>query len=413
MNGACAGGHSRLCSGPSLPRLLPPPPVRSPRVPSSPPSPPRPLSACRDLRKNHGKEEARARDLFYALWIPDLFMKRVEVRALYRGRGAKAVYSDKQRRGPDHFMKRVEVRGLLRGRGAKATKGSWGKGYVGVVGQRLTYSDSSSIVGASTTAGKRDPRGRCGRAVRFVGQRRSKPRSSSAGAVWCRAALACGASGLAPHTPCSRFPSRSAPPPPLSPLHHALLAPLCRASLHAHSLTASPCFHPISPAPQANEEWSLFCPNESPGLADCWGDAFEELYTKCVEMLFPILRILHKVQTTWACRRCPRVMPALPTPAGSPPAAAPAPPLNTGRHRAPCPVEREPEPKCRQPCRYEREGRARKTIKAQQLWFAVLEAQVGRLGVPAGRGAGMGRRQQDSSPEHLSHSLHAAAARSR
>jgi ribonucleoside-diphosphate reductase subunit M1 len=31
-----------------------------------------------DLRKNHGKEEVRARDLFYALWIPDLFMKRVE-----------------------------------------------------------------------------------------------------------------------------------------------------------------------------------------------------------------------------------------------------------------------------------------------------------------------------------------------
>ncbi len=31
-----------------------------------------------DLRKNHGKEEMRARDLFYALWTPDLFMKRVE-----------------------------------------------------------------------------------------------------------------------------------------------------------------------------------------------------------------------------------------------------------------------------------------------------------------------------------------------
>jgi len=30
------------------------------------------------LRKNHGKEENRARDLFYALWIPDLFMKRVK-----------------------------------------------------------------------------------------------------------------------------------------------------------------------------------------------------------------------------------------------------------------------------------------------------------------------------------------------
>ncbi len=31
-----------------------------------------------ELRKNHGKEELRARDLFYALWMPDLFMKRVE-----------------------------------------------------------------------------------------------------------------------------------------------------------------------------------------------------------------------------------------------------------------------------------------------------------------------------------------------
>lgn len=31
-----------------------------------------------DLRKNHGKDEVRARDLFLALWVPDLFMKRVE-----------------------------------------------------------------------------------------------------------------------------------------------------------------------------------------------------------------------------------------------------------------------------------------------------------------------------------------------
>ena len=30
-----------------------------------------------DMKKNHGDEEARARDLFYALWIPDLFMRRV------------------------------------------------------------------------------------------------------------------------------------------------------------------------------------------------------------------------------------------------------------------------------------------------------------------------------------------------
>ena len=54
-----------------------------------------------------------------------------------------------------------------------------------------------------------------------------------------------------------------------------------------------------------NEEWSLFCPNEAPGLADCYGKDFEALYEK-----------------------------------------------------------------------YEREGRARKVIKAQELWFEILEAQT-------------------------------------
>lgn len=56
---------------------------------------------------------------------------------------------------------------------------------------------------------------------------------------------------------------------------------------------------------EENGDWSLFCPHEAPGLADCWGDAFETLYT-----------------------------------------------------------------------RYEQEGRARKTIKAQELWFAILESQT-------------------------------------
>lgn len=36
-----------------------------------------------ELKKNHGKEEARARDLFYGLWIPDLFMKRVEANSTW------------------------------------------------------------------------------------------------------------------------------------------------------------------------------------------------------------------------------------------------------------------------------------------------------------------------------------------
>ena len=31
---------------------------------------------------------------------------------------------------------------------------------------------------------------------------------------------------------------------------------------------------------QSNGEWSLFCPNEAPGLADCWGEEFERLYSK-------------------------------------------------------------------------------------------------------------------------------------
>lgn len=56
---------------------------------------------------------------------------------------------------------------------------------------------------------------------------------------------------------------------------------------------------------EANEDWSLMCPNECPGLSDVWGDEFEELYT-----------------------------------------------------------------------RYEREGRQRKTMKAQQLWFSILQSQI-------------------------------------
>ncbi len=36
-----------------------------------------------ELKKNHGKEELRARDLFYALWTPDLFMKRVEENGMW------------------------------------------------------------------------------------------------------------------------------------------------------------------------------------------------------------------------------------------------------------------------------------------------------------------------------------------
>jgi len=56
---------------------------------------------------------------------------------------------------------------------------------------------------------------------------------------------------------------------------------------------------------EADEDWSLFCPNEAPGLHDSFGPAFEELYVK-----------------------------------------------------------------------YERQGKARKVVKAQKLWFAIIDAQV-------------------------------------
>jgi len=56
---------------------------------------------------------------------------------------------------------------------------------------------------------------------------------------------------------------------------------------------------------EANGEWSLFCPNEAPGLSDCYGEEFNALYT-----------------------------------------------------------------------RYEKDGKARRVVKAQELWFAILESQI-------------------------------------
>lgn len=54
-----------------------------------------------------------------------------------------------------------------------------------------------------------------------------------------------------------------------------------------HLLTLRPASSPsllhCVPPPQrveSNEDWSLFCPNEGPGLADVWGDEFDKLYTQ-------------------------------------------------------------------------------------------------------------------------------------
>lgn len=34
---------------------------------------------------------------------------------------------------------------------------------------------------------------------------------------------------------------------------------------------------------EGNKDWSLFCPSEAPGLADCWGEEFEKLYAQYEE----------------------------------------------------------------------------------------------------------------------------------
>ncbi|XP_068600143.1 ribonucleoside-diphosphate reductase large subunit-like [Brachionichthys hirsutus] len=56
---------------------------------------------------------------------------------------------------------------------------------------------------------------------------------------------------------------------------------------------------------ESNQDWSLMCPNECPGLDECWGEAFEELYTQ-----------------------------------------------------------------------FEKEGRAKRVVKARQLWYAIIESQT-------------------------------------
>lgn len=77
-----------------------------------------------DLRKNHGDEEMRARDLFYALWIPDLFMKKVKENSEWclfcpdvcpglsdaYGDNFEELYNDYEEKGS--FIKKINAREL-------------------------------------------------------------------------------------------------------------------------------------------------------------------------------------------------------------------------------------------------------------------------------------------------------------
>ncbi len=77
-----------------------------------------------DLKKNTGKDEMRARDLFYALWVPDLFMKRVEADEIWSlmdpavskklfdvyGKDFEKLYEEYEKKGM--FVKQVKAREL-------------------------------------------------------------------------------------------------------------------------------------------------------------------------------------------------------------------------------------------------------------------------------------------------------------
>ena len=99
---------------------------------------------------------------------------------------------------------------------------------------------------------------------------------------------------------------------------------------------------------EAGGEWSLLCPNECPGLVDSWGDEFERLYAA-----YP-----SPSPTTHppACTAFPASFPASSTAAAACPSTCTASALD--RYE-----------------KYEAEGKARRSVKAQELWFAILDAQ--------------------------------------
>ena len=92
---------------------------------------------------------------------------------------------------------------------------------------------------------------------------------------------------------------------------------------------------------QENGEWPLFCPHECPGLSDCWGEEF-------------------KVRTITATARAARA-------AAAPCAVLPPPAVLLADRMLYVQTLF---------LKYETEGKMQKSIKAQQLWFAILESQV-------------------------------------
>jgi ribonucleoside-diphosphate reductase alpha subunit len=75
-----------------------------------------------ELRKNHGKEEDRARDLFFGLWIPDLFMKRVEADGIWslfcpnEAKGLYEMYGDEFEAAYEKYEKEKKYKKQIKAR---------------------------------------------------------------------------------------------------------------------------------------------------------------------------------------------------------------------------------------------------------------------------------------------------------
>lgn len=65
---------------------------------------------------------------------------------------------------------------------------------------------------------------------------------------------------------------------------------------------------------EGNDDWSLFCPNEAPGLAEVWGEEFDELYTRCASMHFILARALGEHGSKVLYAPLPRPVNALSSP---------------------------------------------------------------------------------------------------
>jgi len=220
-----------------------------------------------DLRKNHGKEEARCRDLFYGLWVNDLFMQvpiPVECLKVWTAsqqyltgctRAQPPLCCDALRRCHCTHAQSQHFAFLPRMQAAR----------LGFSGARMWCFPCSER-----------PPDMC---WLCVGSPHGTPRADTV------------------HVPFRRAVTASVV---------RLLPVSSRNKLHAVGCHVDPCV--VSPQRvESNGEWSLFCPSEAPGLADTWGPEFEALYAK-----------------------------------------------------------------------YESEGRAKKVIRAQSLWFAIMDAQVKR-----------------------------------